>query len=107
MDLQEEGIGFVAISQALAENGIAAARFLRMDKWVGCSKEHPTAQMERFSGPVLSRSRRHLEPGKRLVQIIIKRLHDLEKICSLCNKLFRILPFLVLQRIFQIPALIL
>ena len=35
MDLQEEGIGFVAISQALAENGIAAARFLRMDKWIG------------------------------------------------------------------------
>lgn len=27
MDLQEEGIGFVAISQALAENGIAAVRF--------------------------------------------------------------------------------
>ncbi len=51
------------------------------------------------------RSRRHLEPGKRLVQIVIKRLHDPEKLCRLCNKLFRILPFLVLQRIFQIPAL--
>lgn len=107
MDLQEEGIGFVAISQALAENGIAAARFLRMDKWVGCSKEHPTAQMERFSGPVLSRSRRHLEPGKRLVQIVIKRLHDPEKLCRLCSNPFRILPFLVFQRIFQIPTLIL
>ncbi len=24
----------------------ASARFLRMDKWVGCSLEHPTAQLE-------------------------------------------------------------
>ena len=51
-------------------------------------------------------SRRHLKSCKRSVQIVIKRFHDLEKFCCFCDKCFCIAQVLVLDRIFQIPALI-